>query len=105
MPPYLPPAEAARERLVSAIRDLDAVKRRSVRAGGRHLLFFAYALAMQEVIAELEFLGGLLQDAFGVISQSAVHDFENLFVEGRDGDQVDVSVHTAHFRNDAGSHI
>jgi len=47
MPPYLPPAEHARQRLVEAIRDLDMVKRRSVRGGGRHLLLFAYALAMQ----------------------------------------------------------
>jgi hypothetical protein len=47
MPPYLPPAENARQRLVQAIRSLVVVKRRSVRGGGRHLLFFAYALAMQ----------------------------------------------------------
>ena len=91
MPPYLPPAEEARQRLVEAIRDLDVVKRRSVRGGGRHLLFFAYALAMQvslgtkdsadrqEVIAELEYLGELMQEAFGVISQSTVVDFESLF--------------------------
>lgn len=79
MPPYLPPAEHARQRLVNAIRELDVVKRRSVRGGGRHLLFFAYALAMQEVIAELEYLGGLMQGSFGVISQSTVLDFESLF--------------------------
>jgi hypothetical protein len=47
MPPYLPPAERSRQRLVEGIRGLDVVKRRSVRGGGRHLLFFAYALAMQ----------------------------------------------------------
>ena len=47
LPPYLPPAEDSRDRLVAAIRQLDVVKRRSVRGGGRHLLFFAYALAMQ----------------------------------------------------------
>lgn len=47
MPPYLPPAEEARQRLVDAIRSLDVVRRRSVRGGGRHLLFFAYTLAMQ----------------------------------------------------------
>jgi hypothetical protein len=47
MPPYLPPAEKSRQRLVEGIRGLDVVKRRSVRGGGRHLLFFAYALAMQ----------------------------------------------------------
>ncbi|KAK4685629.1 hypothetical protein P7C73_g4513, partial [Tremellales sp. Uapishka_1] len=79
MPPFLPPAEQARQNLVASIRNLDVVKRRSVRGGGRHLLFFAYALAMQEVIAELDYLGGLLQDAFGVISQSTVLDFEVLF--------------------------
>lgn len=47
MPPYLPPAEEARQRLVGAIRSLDVVRRRSVRGSGRHLLFFAYTLAMQ----------------------------------------------------------
>jgi hypothetical protein len=95
MPPYLPPAEQARQRLVEAIRNLDVVKQRSARGGGRHLLFFAYALAMQvrkvtimnpvadeaaqEVIAELDYLGAMMQDAFGVISQSTVLDFEALF--------------------------
>ncbi|GFZ50881.1 hypothetical protein JCM24511_08639 [Saitozyma sp. JCM 24511] len=79
MPPYLPPAEQGRQRLVDAIRQLDVVKRRSVRGGGRHLLFFAYALAMQEVIAELDYLGSMMQDSFGVISQSTVGEFEELF--------------------------
>ncbi|WVQ80164.1 hypothetical protein IAT38_002269 [Cryptococcus sp. DSM 104549] len=79
MPPYLPPAEIGRQRLVSAIRSLDVVRRRSVRGGGRHLLFFAYALAMQEVIAELEHLGGMMQDAFGVIPHGTARDFEALF--------------------------
>lgn len=101
MPPYLPPAEASRERLVEAIRSLDVVKRRSVRGGGRHLLFFAYALAMQEVIAELDYLGGLLQDAFGVISQSTVRDFEDLFV----GMEEDVHVHAEHMARDSAIHL
>lgn len=96
LPPYLPPAEDSRDRLVSAIRNLDVVKRRSVRGGGRHLLFFAHALAMkasatggfpqltatQEIISELEFLGESLQEAFGVISQSAPTDFDALFATG-----------------------
>jgi hypothetical protein len=47
MPPYLPPAELFRQRLVDAIRNLDIVKRRSVRGGSRHLLYFAYACSMQ----------------------------------------------------------
>nr|XP_018261601.1 uncharacterized protein I303_06041 [Kwoniella dejecticola CBS 10117]OBR83759.1 hypothetical protein I303_06041 [Kwoniella dejecticola CBS 10117] len=79
LPPYLPPAEESRQKLISAIRGLNVVKRRSVRGGGRHLLFFAYATAMQEVIAELEYLGEMMQDAYGVISQATKKDFEDLF--------------------------
>ncbi|WVR09502.1 hypothetical protein IAU60_006570 [Kwoniella sp. DSM 27419] len=79
LPPYLPQAERARQTLVDAIRGLEVVRRRSVRGGGRHLLFFAYATAMQEVIAELDYLGALMQEAYGVISQSTPEGFEALF--------------------------
>lgn len=100
MPPYLPPAELFRQRLVEAIRRLDIVKRRSVRGGSRHLLYFAYACAMQvsvctakargryrklivqEVIAELDYLGGMMQDTFGVIGQSTLQHFDDLFTMG-----------------------
>ncbi|BEJ17565.1 hypothetical protein CspHIS471_0609660 [Cutaneotrichosporon sp. HIS471] len=104
MPPYLPPAEDARERLVDAIRQLDVVKRRSVSCGGRHLLFFAYALAMQEVINELDYLGGLLQDAFGVIATSSgVREFDELFVGGPgDGDE---HIHDSHLAFDSSFHF
>ncbi|BEI80670.1 hypothetical protein CcaverHIS002_0111990 [Cutaneotrichosporon cavernicola] len=104
MPPYLPPAEEARERLVDAIRQLDVVKRRSVSCGGRHLLFFAYALAMQEVINELDYIGGLLQDAFGVIATSSgVREFDELFVGGPgDGDE---HVHDSHLAFDSSFHF
>ncbi|WWC90598.1 uncharacterized protein L201_005534 [Kwoniella dendrophila CBS 6074] len=90
LPPYLPPAEKSRQSLIKAIRSLEVVKRRSVRGGGKHLLFFAYATAMQEVIAELEYLGEMMQDAYGIISQSTRNDFEDLF-ETNSGtvDQVD----------------
>ncbi|WVQ80107.1 hypothetical protein IAT38_002208 [Cryptococcus sp. DSM 104549] len=81
IPPYLPSAEQARRRLVDAIRGLEVVRRRSLKSGGRHLLFFAYALAMQEVIAELEYLGSIMQEAYGVISHGSVEHFEELFVE------------------------
>ncbi|KAF9237441.1 Fusaric acid resistance protein-like-domain-containing protein [Melanogaster broomeanus] len=66
LPPYLPPAEKARERLVDAIRKLDVVKHRDVKLS-RQLLFFAYALTMKGVTGELDYLGHTLQDAFGVI--------------------------------------
>ncbi|WVF67567.1 hypothetical protein IAT40_002325 [Kwoniella sp. CBS 6097] len=94
LPPYLPPAEQARQTLVQAIRNLDVVRRRSVRGGGRHLLYFAYATAMQEVIAELNYLGMMMQEAYGVISQSTTEDFEALFETGLGG--IDDSHGTEH---------
>ncbi|KAF7325068.1 ArAE-2 domain-containing protein [Mycena kentingensis (nom. inval.)] len=79
LPPYLPPAEAARQRLVAAIRKLEVVRNREVR-GSRQLLFFAYALTMKGVTVELENLGRTLQGAFGVIGQTP-EEFEALFVD------------------------
>ncbi|RPD58687.1 hypothetical protein L227DRAFT_504933 [Lentinus tigrinus ALCF2SS1-6] len=82
LPPYLPPAEDSRLRLVEAIRKLDVVRNRDVK-GSRHLLFFAYALTMKAVIQELDYLGRTLQDAFGVIGQSR-EAFESLFEAASD---------------------
>ncbi|KAJ7782513.1 Fusaric acid resistance protein-like-domain-containing protein [Mycena maculata] len=79
LPPYLPPAEASRQRLVAAIRKLDVVRNRDVK-GSRQLLFFAYALTMKGVTVELESLGHTLQNAFGVIGQTP-EEFEALFVD------------------------
>ncbi|KAG2015556.1 hypothetical protein CC2G_008817 [Coprinopsis cinerea AmutBmut pab1-1] len=79
LPPYLPPAEKSRQRLVAAIRELDVVKNREVR-GSRQLLFFAYAITMKGVTEELDRLGKTLQHAFGVIGGSA-EAFESLFLE------------------------
>ncbi|EIW83515.1 hypothetical protein CONPUDRAFT_81418 [Coniophora puteana RWD-64-598 SS2] len=78
LPPYLPPAEQARQRLVEAIRQLDVVKNRDAKAS-RQLLFFAYALTMKGVTQELEFLGRTLQEAFGVIGQTS-EEFGALFM-------------------------
>lgn len=87
LPPYLPPAEESRERLVNAIRKLDVVRNRDVKASGQ-LLFFAYALTMKGVTQELEYLGRTLQSVFGVIGHSP-EEFEALFVEP--GGSVDVT--------------
>jgi hypothetical protein len=38
------------------------------------------------VVAELDYLGGMMQMEFGVISQSTVVDFEDLFGTGTGGD-------------------
>ena len=104
LPPYLPPAEKARQQLVScslsfffsllsrmmsvktytlkkkkveAIRKLDVVRKREIK-GSRQLLYFAYALTMKGITGELEFLGRTSQDAFGVIGEST-EVFENMF--------------------------
>jgi hypothetical protein len=104
LPPYLPPAEKARQQLVSyslsffifllprmmsvkthtffkkkveAIRRLDVVRKREIK-GSRQLLYFAYALTMKGITGELEFLGRTSQDAFGVIGEST-EVFENMF--------------------------
>ncbi|KAH7889008.1 hypothetical protein F5I97DRAFT_1804311 [Phlebopus sp. FC_14] len=86
LPPYLPPAEKARERLVAAIRNLDVVKNQDVKAS-RQLLFFAYALTMKGVTQELDYLGKTLQDAFGVIGESA-EEFDALFVDEDGADEA-----------------
>ncbi|CAE7150897.1 unnamed protein product [Rhizoctonia solani] len=70
LPPYLPPAEQARKKLVDAVRQLDIVKNKDIKAS-KHLLFFAYVILMSGVIKELEFLGRTLQEAFGVIGESS----------------------------------
>lgn len=81
LPPYLPPAEKSRQRLVDAIQRLDIVKNREVNAS-RQLLFFAYALTMRGVTLELDALGRTLQEAFGVIGQTP-DEFDQLFVMER----------------------
>ncbi|KAG8732825.1 hypothetical protein FRC11_010722 [Ceratobasidium sp. 423] len=77
LPPYLPPAEQARKKLVDAVRQLDVVRNKDIKAS-KHLLFFAYVILMSGVIKELEFLGRTVQEAFGVIGQSSSL-FEALF--------------------------
>ncbi|CED83992.1 Predicted membrane protein [Phaffia rhodozyma] len=75
--PYLPPAEEARVRLLMKIEDLEVM--RSEKGGGaRHLLFFSYVLAMAGVIKELNYIGSVLQDAYGVAGGSFAN-FEALF--------------------------
>ncbi|EJD47000.1 hypothetical protein AURDEDRAFT_184209 [Auricularia subglabra TFB-10046 SS5] len=78
LPPYLPAAEPARQQLVAKMRELPVVRNREVK-GSRQLLYFAYALTMQGVTHELEYLGYKLQDAFGVIGHTK-QEFDALFI-------------------------
>ena len=70
---FLPPIQ------VAAIRELEVVKNREVK-GSRQLLFFAYAITMRGVTEEVEKLGKMLQNAFGVIGESR-EAFDALFLE------------------------
>ncbi|SPO23047.1 related to BRE4 - protein involved in endocytosis [Ustilago trichophora] len=79
VPPYFPPAGQCRTRLLQRIRELPVVKRRAVRGSSAYLLFYSYALAMKDVIDQLEMLGRLTQQNFGVLGGS-VEDFERHFV-------------------------
>ncbi|PWN43915.1 hypothetical protein IE81DRAFT_365332 [Ceraceosorus guamensis] len=81
MPPYLPPAERSRLALLETIRELPAVKRRAVRGSSAYLLYFSYALSMKDLIWQLEEIGRLTQDAFGVLGGS-VEAFEAQFQRG-----------------------
>ncbi|CDR88651.1 related to BRE4-protein involved in endocytosis [Sporisorium scitamineum] len=79
VPPYFPPAGQCRVRLLDRIRELPVVKRRAVRGSSAYLLFYSYALAMKDVIDQLDSLGRLTQQNFGVWGGS-VDDFERHFV-------------------------
>lgn len=54
------------------------VKRRAVRGSSAYLLFYSYALAMKDVIDQLDGLARLTQENFGVWGGS-VQDFERNF--------------------------
>ncbi|BGP14019.1 hypothetical protein JCM10213v2_001957 [Rhodosporidiobolus nylandii] len=85
LPPYLPPAAEARERLVAKIRDLEVVKRRIVRGGSESMLYYAYTTTVKDIIRELEVVGSIFQRRlFGIIGGSTVDSFEDLFREQLD---------------------
>jgi len=77
MPPYLPPAEIARRRLIKSVRDSEAMTQGPLNTSGQ-LLYFAYVLTMKSVIKELDRIGDALQDAFGVVGGD-ITNFERLF--------------------------
>lgn len=48
--PYLPPAEDARQRLVTAIRKVAAAHHLEIQGSSRQLLYIAYALMMSALV-------------------------------------------------------
>lgn len=82
LPPYLPPANAARLRLIRKIRQLPVVQNKVVMTednDDRYIFYYAYALVMEDVIRELERLGRWSQDLFGVITPAS--EFEAWFTD------------------------
>ncbi|KAF9339781.1 hypothetical protein BGZ91_004713 [Linnemannia elongata] len=82
LPPYLPPANNARLRLIQKIRQLPVVQNKVVMAEDsdeRYVFYYAYALVMDDVIRELERLGRWSQDLFGVITPAV--EFEAWFTD------------------------
>lgn len=82
LPPYLPPANNARLRLIQKIRQLPVVQNKVVLTEDndeRYIFYYAYALVMDDVIRELERLGQWSQDLFGVITPAS--EFEAWFTD------------------------
>ncbi|KAG0261476.1 hypothetical protein BG011_001003 [Mortierella polycephala] len=82
LPPYLPPANQARLRLIQKIRQLPVVQNKVVMTEDndeRYIFYYAYALVMDDVIRELERLGRWSQDLFGVITPAG--EFEAWFTD------------------------
>ncbi|KAI8602390.1 hypothetical protein EDD21DRAFT_414035 [Dissophora ornata] len=82
LPPYLPPANSARLRLIQKIRHLPVVQNKAVMTEDndeRYIFYYAYALVMEDVIRELERLGRWSQDLFGVITPAT--EFEAWFTD------------------------
>lgn len=91
LPPYLPPANKARQNLMDKIQSVSCTDSRpststrdtnylEMQSSTSHLLVFAYALCMRSLINELETLGVQLQATFGVIgnTDSGVVEFGRL---------------------------
>ncbi|GAA6011619.1 hypothetical protein JCM11491_004707 [Sporobolomyces phaffii] len=90
LPPFLPPAAEARERLVVRLHQLEVVQRRLVRGGSDSLLYLAYVLAMKDIIVELDKIGQAFQSLFGIVGGITTEDFESLFVSGSPAATTDV---------------
>lgn len=79
MPPFLPPAEQARERLLTRVRALATDENPH-----HEFLFFAYAVAMKNVIRQLEIIGKEAQELYGIIGGvRSIEEFESFFSTDR----------------------
>ncbi|KAI8456293.1 Fusaric acid resistance protein-like-domain-containing protein [Phakopsora pachyrhizi] len=73
LPPYLPPANQARQRLFNKIKKLTE--------NDYFLLLFAFLVALKKIVKELELIGVEAQSLFGIIGGSNnLNEFEQIFV-------------------------
>lgn len=76
MPPFLPPAEQARQRLLRRVRMIA-----NDRHSSHEFLFYAYAVAMKNIIRQLENIGREAQELFGIIGGvRSIEEFESIFL-------------------------
>ncbi|KAG0151562.1 hypothetical protein CROQUDRAFT_36606 [Cronartium quercuum f. sp. fusiforme G11] len=77
MPPFLPPAEQARQRLLNRVR---AIANDDENSNDHEFLYYAYAVAMKNIIRQLEIVGYEAQELFGIIGGvKSVEEFESIF--------------------------
>lgn len=79
LPPYLPPARLAQERLLAKLQSLPIVKQRIIQDGSESLIYLAYATVMKDIITRLEQLGEMFQGEYGIVGGQTLGDFEANF--------------------------
>ncbi|KAF0395344.1 Fusaric acid resistance protein-like-domain-containing protein [Gigaspora margarita] len=90
LPAYLPPAERARKQLLTKIRDLPVVRQRVIEGNDEHyIVYYAYVLVMEDVIRELENLGGIMQELYGCMGGDEFNTFFSDENEGTSGEHND----------------
>ncbi|KAI8381006.1 Fusaric acid resistance protein-like-domain-containing protein [Radiomyces spectabilis] len=68
LPPYMPPAEKAREMLMMKLQELSRAKMTPTAAKDEcYMVYYAYVAIMESIIQELEKLGQHMKDLFGTL--------------------------------------
>ncbi|TPX58693.1 hypothetical protein PhCBS80983_g02942 [Powellomyces hirtus] len=76
LPPQLPDAREARLNLIEAIRSLPVIQPREVgsQKDPAYIYYYAYVMGMDDIVRELEGLGSICIDLFGVMALGGIDD-------------------------------